>query len=169
MELQVSAALKLPGKVFEGSFAERLPDQEFGGRKLTFAEPVRLDITYSYDGEALALSGELAVVLSSLCASCNETFCEKLNIPVDERFVKGELPQDTEAYSFDADRINLDTMVLDNIFLSIPIRSLCKEDCAGLCPACGCNKNMVSCSCDVWEEKSPLAALSQLLKDDKEV
>jgi uncharacterized protein len=33
------------------------------------------------------------------------------------------------------------------LLLNIPMRILCKEDCRGLCPKCGRNRNTNSCDC----------------------
>ncbi len=62
-------------------------------------------------------------------------------------------------------RLDLEDFVREDIFLALPTKFLCREDCKGLCPQCGKNLNDGSCSC-----KKPvdprLAVLQQLL--DKE-
>ena len=37
--------------------------------------------------------------------------------------------------------------VLDALLLEMPMRFLCKPDCKGLCPVCGRNRNIESCTC----------------------
>lgn len=44
-------------------------------------------------------------------------------------------------------RLDLEDFVREDIFLSLPTKFLCKEDCKGLCPQCGKNLNGGSCSC----------------------
>ena len=57
---------------------------------------------------------------------------------------------------------NLDPLVTEDIFLSLPTKILCSEDCKGLCPKCGVNLNLGKCSCK--KEIDPrLAALKELL------
>lgn len=170
MELQVAAALKRPGEPFEAQMQQELPQQVFGGRQVRFEKPVHLAFTYAFDGEALSLNGQLEVSLLSTCASCAEPFVQALHIPFEERFVKGS-DDEEESYTFEGETLDLTRLVWDNLYLHIPIRDLCKEDCRGLCPVCGCNLNIAQCAC-VPEgplEKAPLAALEQLLKDGKEV
>lgn len=62
-------------------------------------------------------------------------------------------------------RLDLEAFVREDIFLALPTKFLCREDCKGLCPQCGKNLNDGSCSC-----KKPidprLEVLRQLL--DKE-
>ncbi len=49
---------------------------------------------------------------------------------------------------------NLDIMpqISETIFTLLPMRILCKEDCAGLCPNCGKNLNYGECSCKIEDE-----------------
>lgn len=44
-------------------------------------------------------------------------------------------------------RLDLEDFVREDIFLTLPTKFLCKEDCKGLCPQCGKNLNEGSCSC----------------------
>jgi uncharacterized protein len=48
------------------------------------------------------------------------------------------------------------------VFLSLPARSLCGEDCKGLCPRCGKNLNSESCNCDAAPADPRWSALSDL-------
>ncbi len=65
----------------------------------------------------------------------------------------------------DVKNFNLDELVTDDIFLSLPSKFLCREDCKGLCPTCGADLNEGQCSCK--KEIDPrLAALAQLLDNE---
>ncbi len=44
--------------------------------------------------------------------------------------------------------IDIADLVREEIILSIGIKALCKEDCQGICPVCGGNKNLGECKCD---------------------
>lgn len=173
MELRVASALKQPGETFSAALTQEIPPQKFSGREIVFAQPVQMEFTYSYDGKAFTISGRLQATLSSRCARCDEAFIETLTIPFSERFVKGALGNDEEdSYTFDGETLDLTPMVMDNLFLHIPIISVCSEDCRGLCPVCGCNLNTAQCACERVEtdkETPPLASLGQLLNDGKEV
>jgi len=41
----------------------------------------------------------------------------------------------------------LEDVVREQVFLALPARSLCGEDCKGICPRCGQNLNSESCTC----------------------
>ena len=43
---------------------------------------------------------------------------------------------------YDGDRLDLGEMVREQFFLAVPLRRLCREDCRGLCPTCGANRNL---------------------------
>lgn len=171
MELQVAAALKQPGRIFDATMEQAFAPQPYGGRQIAFAEPIKLQFNYSFDGKAFTLIGQMEVVLSSLCARCAEPFIETLCIPFTERFVKGSEENEDGSYTFDGETLSLSTMVIDNLFLHLPIKSICREDCHGLCPVCGINQNQAQCTCTVEQlsEVSPLSTLGKLLNDDKEV
>jgi uncharacterized protein len=60
--------------------------------------------------------------------------------------------------------IDLRELVREQIYLLLPMKPLCKEACAGLCPVCGTNLNTGSCDCPrEWEDPrlAPLKALAR--------
>ena len=56
------------------------------------------------------------------------------------------------------------TLLEEEIMLEMPSRTLCREDCLGLCPKCGKNLNEGSCGCAQHEPDPRLAVLKTLLK-----
>jgi uncharacterized protein len=44
----------------------------------------------------------------------------------------------------------------------LPMKPLCRDDCRGLCPVCGIDRNRHSCRCTREWEDPRLAALKQL-------
>ncbi len=59
----------------------------------------------------------------------------------------------------------LDTrpILIEQVHLSIPMKPLCKEDCAGLCAGCGADLNAGPCACDAARDPrwQALAALKR--------
>lgn len=169
MELRVAAALKQPGEIFEAAMEQAFAPERYGGREIAFAAPVKLGFRYAFDGKAFSLTGSVEFALSLRCARCNEAFVQTLSIPLEERFVKGSAANDEEdSYAFDGDTLFLDQMVLDALFLHLPLQSVCGEDCRGLCPVCGVdlNKSQCVCAAEQVENPSPLSALGELLNDE---
>ena len=62
-------------------------------------------------------------------------------------------------------KLDLEEFCYDDIVMSLPTKILCKADCRGLCPDCGTDLNLGSCSCQKKEIDPRLAALTELLKD----
>jgi DUF177 domain-containing protein len=64
---------------------------------------------------------------------------------------------------FDGDAIDVDEIVKEQILLAVPTRMLCREDCKGICPQCGVDRNTGECKC-VTEEIDPRWAALKNLK-----
>ena len=44
--------------------------------------------------------------------------------------------------------VKMDEPIKQLIYLSMPMKSLCKQDCKGICPNCGVNLNDEKCQCE---------------------
>jgi uncharacterized protein len=55
---------------------------------------------------------------------------------------------------FDGEAIDVDEVVKEQILLAVPTRMLCREDCKGICPECGIDRNTGQCNC-VTEDIDP--------------
>jgi uncharacterized protein len=55
---------------------------------------------------------------------------------------------ETEIGYYQKDSLLLEDVLREQVLLSLPVRTLCKPDCKGLCPRCGQNRNHQVCSCD---------------------
>ncbi len=101
------------------------------------------------------LRGTLAVQLD--CGRCLEPFEAPLAIVVEEEFYPSvdvltgrPLPDtgDDVALVIDEHHIlDMSEVVRQAILLELPLSPLCREDCAGLCPVCGANRNLETCTC----------------------
>ncbi|MGC9159324.1 MAG: YceD family protein, partial [Terracidiphilus sp.] len=49
---------------------------------------------------------------------------------------------------YQGDSLALEDVLREQVLLSLPVRTLCKPDCKGLCPRCGENRNEKACHCD---------------------
>ena len=99
----------------------------------------------------------LTTMLRSICSRCLSPFEHPLTIRMDEEYFPSVdissgalLPQPEEASGFTIDHnhvLDLTEAVRQYILLDMPMKPLCREDCAGLCPHCGTNLNYNSCDC----------------------
>lgn len=167
MELSVAVAQKQVGEPFPFEISEAFGPIPYGGRTVDFAAPVRVYGTFVFDGKAFTVAAEAETILKSVCARCAKPFDEPLAFPVNAMFVKAaEASGDTDAYPYTGDTLDVTKAVLDEFFLSLPLVSECRPDCKGLCPVCGCDRNVQTCHCQPTEAQSAFAALSAL--SDKE-
>lgn len=52
---------------------------------------------------------------------------------------------------YQGDGLLLEDMLREQILLAVPMRTVCRDDCKGLCPQCGQNLNQGSCHCPLPE------------------
>ncbi|MBI5694844.1 MAG: DUF177 domain-containing protein [Nitrospirae bacterium] len=65
------------------------------------------------------------------------------------------------------DTIDLDEILREQVLLQAPMKPLCSEDCKGLCQYCRQDLNIKDCGCVAPTGHPGLAALKDLLKDNK--
>jgi DUF177 domain-containing protein len=64
------------------------------------------------------------------------------------------------------DEVDLRPLLIEQIQLNVPMKPLCRPDCAGICPSCGASLNAGACGCDK-EEIDPRWKALQALKELK--
>jgi uncharacterized protein len=69
---------------------------------------------------------------------------------------------ETEIGYYLKDGLLLEDVLREQVLLSLPVRTLCKPDCKGLCPRCGENRNSTACTCDEGPSDPRWEALSGL-------
>jgi uncharacterized protein len=63
---------------------------------------------------------------------------------------------------FDGEALDVDEIVKEQILLAVPTRMLCREDCKGICPQCGVDRNTGECNCETKEIDPRWAVLKNL-------
>lgn len=69
---------------------------------------------------------------------------------------------ETEIGYYQNGGLMLEDVLREQVLLSLPARTLCREDCKGLCPRCGRDLNSETCDCDTAPADPRWAALSDL-------
>ncbi len=123
-------------------------------------------------GDSYLLRGQLNGALVGTCARCLEPATIPLGLPMMISFVEEEPAEDEESedvddpavLGFSGGVIDLGPAIGDELLLAMPIGPLCKEDCAGICPSCGGNRNLVPCDCQERQRQaqSKFSAISKL-------
>ncbi|HEY5303610.1 MAG TPA: YceD family protein [Acidimicrobiales bacterium] len=100
----------------------------------------------SFSG-GLRAKGRVSAPWFGVCRRCSVAVLGVSDVAVDERFVDHLDTGDEDAYVIENDFVDLAPMVHDAILLDLPLAPLCREDCAGLCPYCGIDRNEATCDC----------------------
>jgi DUF177 domain-containing protein len=69
---------------------------------------------------------------------------------------------ETEIGYYQKDSLLLEDVLREQVLLSLPVRTLCKPDCKGLCPRCGKNRNLEPCTCEEGSSDPRWEALAGL-------
>jgi len=125
------------------------------------------------EDQAVHVRGRLSARLGVDCSRCLERFEFPVEQPLDlfylPRIAQQEEEEDVElgdrelvvAY-YTAGRIDLGEALREQLFFALPMKRLCREDCRGLCPVCGTNRNQSDCRCTLPDEHvSPFAKLRE--------
>lgn len=83
------------------------------------------------------------------CRRCLVEVTQAVDVPVDVLFMESEDVDDADVYSIpeDAPILDLREMVREEVLLALPDFVLCRDDCRGICPACGKELNLGPCQC----------------------
>lgn len=160
IEIDIREALKNEEKVYSFHY-DGVPDL---GEEIDFAEPLVLDAEYSVFDRKVSVKGTFETVLNTVCDRCLDDMKTTVSYRFDEIFFRNGIQEEEEDYTYTGDLLSLDKMVYDAIVLSLPHQLLCREDCKGICPACGQNLNNGSCGCEPRDadETNPFAKLKGL-------
>jgi uncharacterized protein len=105
----------------------------------------------------IRVRGEIQGRLEANCSRCLEPMVQAFDDSFDLYYYPMSLiarnesvpidRQDTDLGFYEGRGVELADVVREQVMLWLPMRGLCREDCKGICPACGVNRNRESCSC----------------------
>jgi uncharacterized protein len=108
-------------------------------------------------GDKYVLEGNMAGSVRIRCDRCLNAYDSEIKTGFKLFFAKPVrsinnveielMEEDLETGIINGDEINLGDIFREQIYLSVPLKSLCREDCQGLCPMCGADLNTERCGC----------------------
>ncbi len=122
------------------------------------------DLRMTVTKEGILVQAELDTQVPITCSRCLDDIAQPFHIHLEELYAtNATVPTE---FSIGADGIlDLSPLIRAEILLDTSQRHLCREDCQGICPVCGINRNDETCDC-VTEHIDPrLAVLKQLLEE----
>lgn len=127
--------------------------------------PVEVELQVHCQDEDFLVRGKLHTVLALACDRClgNAPTTIKGEFTA---WLTAEIPPDSDeaedewilfpAYQ---ESVDISEIVSRTIYLDLPRKTLCREDCQGLCPVCGIDRNQKTCECKDTEMDERWAAL----------
>jgi uncharacterized protein len=124
-------------------------------------------------GDKVRVNGTVSALAEVDCDRCLKSIEAPIETAFDVTYVPAsvlneegahEVGEDELEFSFyDEPVIDIDELVREQILLALPSRLLCTEECKGLCPVCGANRNEVeNCGCERNEIDPRWSALKNL-------
>jgi len=128
------------------------------------------------EDDSVQVRGHLKARLGLECGRCLEPFQFAVDQDLDLFYLPHRSDQDQEeedeveltdhemvvAY-YRQSRLDLGEMVREQLFLTLPMKRVCRETCLGICPSCGANRNQTPCACPPEvESDARLAPLRKL-------
>lgn len=120
------------------------------------------------------LRGRMQFLLEPECSRCAESF----PFPVDHNFELGLVhlangkPQRTTTLAeeseeldlnwFSDNELDLEPILEEQFYLSLPAQPLCQPECKGICQTCGTNLNEGTCGCSKKRGDNPFGVLNKL-------
>jgi len=120
--------------------------------------------------------GVLHTEIELTCSRCLSVFNCPLTLNIEEEYFPTtdifsstplHVPDEPGCFTIDEHNIlNLTEAIRQYTIMAIPMKSLCQQDCAGLCPTCGVNLNHSSCNCPPEPADHRLSELKKLVLTD---
>lgn|SRR5262249_55747651 len=133
---------------------------DFSGKELEQVSPLRAigsaELVPHSDGE-VQVQAKYQVEMAAQCDRC----LGQTRFPLDTRFDLFYRPMseiakeeevaidegETEIGFYEGEGIELEEILREQILLALPMQRVCREDCLGICPVCGKNRNEAKCDC----------------------
>lgn len=113
--------------------------------------------------EGLLVQTHLIVTVDRECARCLTGFEQSIPVSVEELYAYPTPLPETEFFIGQDGKLDLAPLLRAEILIALSHREYCREDCKGLCPVCGINRNEASCTCEADLIDPRMAVLKQLL------
>jgi uncharacterized protein len=116
--------------------------------------------------------GELGGRFETTCARCLELVSQEVSrsfdliyrpLGIDRRKDEVSINEaETEIGYYEGGELELEDVLREQVLLAVPIKTVCRAECKGLCPKCGQNLNEGSCNCQPSQEDPRWYALRDL-------
>ena len=131
--------------------------------------PLKAQATAELVNAEIRIRGNLSARLRGHCDRC----LKDVEFPVEQGFDLFYRPMATiareeeiqidedesEVGFFSGEGVQFEDVLAEQVTLALPMKLLCREECLGLCPVCGADRNVQKCNCTTEAHESPFDAL----------
>ncbi len=166
MLLNVQRIINAPGERMEFQFELDLSDVDFGGL-YPAQNPVVVTGEVRNIAGMLLLSFTADTILKSVCDRCLKPFDNLRSVHCEYALAEEVENEDNDDIIVLEDGcVDVGDLARTAFILEMDTKTLCSEDCKGICPGCGVDLNQGSCTCKKQVDPR-LAVLAQLLEKDE--
>ena len=146
---------------------------DFSGKNeygIEFPKPVPVKGVFVNLAGSIEFCGNVNLTARFMCDRCGEWFDESLNFDFSEILKKeldkeDEVDENPDIIFYEGHMVDISDIIYNNIFINLPSKHLCSENCKGLCPHCGKNLNISECSCENDTTDPRFYVLDNFFKD----
>ena len=163
-ELRVNAIelLRQPGAT--KPIAVEVPGDELDVEHESLDGAIGVDVELEALNDGIVVRGSVTAPWAAPCRRCLKSLSGVARAEVDELYQVELIDED--AYPIVDGQLDLAPMARQATLLELEDERLCREDCAGLCPQCGIDRNVDECECDTEVKDHRWAALDGIVLDD---
>jgi uncharacterized protein len=162
--VNVAELLRTPGATRDVDAELALADLDVSDARFS-GEEVDVTLHLVSLANGIVVRGHLRAGWHGTCRRCLAAVEGSMDVDVDELYQV--VVTDPDAFPVVDEQIDLAPMVRETLLLDVPDAPLCRDDCAGLCPVCGIDRNLGTCSCVVEVRDERWAALDALRRDSR--
>lgn len=125
---------------------------------------LHVDLRLEALNDGIAVTGTVSAPWATQCRRCLADVSGVAVVSVDELYQVR--PLDDDASLIRDGQLDLVPLVRETALIELDLERLCRQDCAGLCPVCGIDRNDETCDCDPSIIDDRWAALQGFVPDD---
>lgn len=149
-------------------------DEQLASEAVKLSGPVAASLRLDKVDADVIITGTVSADVELNCSRCLKDYPARIDSRVEVTYhpssginrdehhqLKGD---ELESSYYSEDTINTDEVLIEQLLLNVPMKPLCSDNCEGICPVCGTDRNANKCSCNTKETDPRLRQLEQLLK-----
>jgi uncharacterized protein len=180
LKVDLAELIREPGRHIEHRFDD-LPQSD---DDIEYMSSAVGRVTISNSGNLVVVRGRFVTSIRMECGRCLCEVTEPITADIDEQYtltdvslagshdtgleIVGDEENELPIGLMDGNVMDLGILIRQSTMLAMPLSTLCKADCKGMCATCGKNRNLEAngCQCGHHARNTPLSVLKQLYNLD---